>query len=200
MFLPDNGSSAPASGSTEFTPGTPETTQNDVALMQRVFQAAAANPLMLPADFMSYIVDYVQTSRLIIPIGQVFGFSGFTAQASDFIATSETTTSNTYTNLATVGPTLDGLAAGRYVIFLTSLSAIATAGGQAYMSVSVNGAAASDTGSSQVWTSTFASVTVPSLVTLSNPGGNSLVAKYRSSNGSTATFSNRQIFALKYAN
>lgn len=73
MFLPE--AQQTPSGVTEFTPSSPATTQEDVALMQRVFQAAAANPLMVPPDLMAYILDYIQTSRIIIPIGQVFGFS-----------------------------------------------------------------------------------------------------------------------------
>lgn len=74
MFLPEQGQATPT-GVTEFTPSSPQTTQEDVALMQRVLQAAAANPLMIPPDLMAYILDYIQTSRLIIPIGQVFGFT-----------------------------------------------------------------------------------------------------------------------------
>jgi hypothetical protein len=72
MFLPEQSQPTP-SGVSQFTPSSPASTQEDVALMQRVFQAAAANPLMLPSDFMAYLVDYVQTSNLAIPIKQVFG-------------------------------------------------------------------------------------------------------------------------------
>ena len=53
--------------------------------MQKVLQAAAENPLMIPPDLMSYILDYVQTSRLSIPIGQVFGYQRIAPQViTDF--------------------------------------------------------------------------------------------------------------------
>lgn len=73
-FMPDDGTPSQQTGVTEFSPSSPATTQEDVALMQRVFQAAAANPLMIPSDLMAYIFDYIQTGRLQIPIGQVFGY------------------------------------------------------------------------------------------------------------------------------
>lgn len=80
MFLPEQTQPTP-DGVTQFTPSSPATTQDDVALMQRVFQAAAANPLMLPPEFMAYIFDYIQTSRLQVPIGQVFGWQRVATQS-----------------------------------------------------------------------------------------------------------------------
>jgi hypothetical protein len=79
MFMPDgaNQSEAP-SGVADITPAEPETTSADIALMQRVLAAASRNVNLIPSDFMAYIVDFIQTSRLQIPIGQVPGFKVFT--------------------------------------------------------------------------------------------------------------------------
>jgi microcystin-dependent protein len=76
IFLPDgpNQSDAP-SGVADITPAEPETTSADIALMQRVLAAASRNVNLIPSDFMAYIVDFIQTSRLQIPIGQVPGYS-----------------------------------------------------------------------------------------------------------------------------
>jgi len=198
MFLPEQ-QGQPQSGVVSVTPSSPETTSEDIALMQRVFAAAARNPNLIPADFMAYVFDFIQTQRLEVPIGQVFGFAGFTFVASPLVSTSETTVATAYSDLATVGPTLDGLGDGRYAIFLTNLSAIVSAGQQAYMGASVNGAPASDSFATEVWSSSFSTPTRPFLTTLSG-GANSIKAVYRSSGGSTATFKNRQIFAVRYAN
>ncbi len=46
----------------------------DTALMQRVLAAAAQNPNLIPASFMAYMIDWIQTQRLVIPISQVFGW------------------------------------------------------------------------------------------------------------------------------
>lgn len=57
----------------------------DIALMQRIFSAAVTNPSQIPSDFMAYLVDFIQTQRLSIPIGQVVGYQRFATQViTDF--------------------------------------------------------------------------------------------------------------------
>lgn len=76
MFLPDGPyQTQPPSGVADITPANPETTTADIALMQRVLSAASRNVNLIPSDFMAYIVDFIQTSRLQIPIGQVPGYT-----------------------------------------------------------------------------------------------------------------------------
>lgn len=76
MFLPEGPyQTQPPSGVADITPAEPETTSGDIALMQRVFAAAMRNPNLIPSDFMSYLVDFIQISGLVIPIGQVFGYA-----------------------------------------------------------------------------------------------------------------------------
>jgi hypothetical protein len=81
IFLPEGtGQGQVQSGVSEITPANPETTTEDIALMQRVLSAASRNPNLIPTDFMAYLIDYVQTSRLSIPIGQVFGWQRVSTQ------------------------------------------------------------------------------------------------------------------------
>lgn len=74
MFMPENAGGQTPGGVSSVTPADPETTSEDVALMQRVLSAAARNPNLIPDSFMAYMLDWIQTQRLSIPIGQVFGF------------------------------------------------------------------------------------------------------------------------------
>lgn len=74
MFLPENAPQQQPGGVTATTPPSPETTQEDVSLMQRVFAAAARNPNQIPNGFLPYVLDWLNTQRLEVPIGQVFGF------------------------------------------------------------------------------------------------------------------------------
>lgn len=82
MFLPDGPSQGQAQpGVASITPASPETTSADIALMQRVLSAASRNPNLIPADFMAYVLDWIQTQRLQIPLGQVPGYSQFVNNA-----------------------------------------------------------------------------------------------------------------------
>lgn len=196
IFLPDGFDQATPTGVTEFTPASQQTTQEDVALMQRVFGAAAANPLMLPPDFMSYILDYIQTSRLIIPIGQVFGFvqymPGFTS-----IETEQSTTSISFTDLGMTGPEVDGLVDGQFIALWGASCFTSDATKQALVALSVNGV--TDTtiytecqGGSPV------SVARGTVLTLANGGSNSVKCMYASGDAaSTASFRHRWLILLR---
>jgi hypothetical protein len=85
LFLPEGSGQQPQPGVASVTPANPETTGEDIALMQRVLSAASRNVNMIPTDFMAYLIDYVQTSNLQIPIGQVFGYQRIAPQViTDF--------------------------------------------------------------------------------------------------------------------
>lgn len=203
MFLPESAGQPPAGGVTSVTPANPQTTQEDIALMQRVLSAAARNPNLIPADFMAYILDYIQTSRLQIPIGQVFGFTQFTAQQDVVgLGSAESTSSATYVDLATVGPSLTGLPDGQYIIIFGCDAHNSATGVGSIMSLSINGVAAVDTDSCQMPDQTKDTSMARAVVkTLSNGGANSVIAKYREGYAAgTATFTHRWLIALKYAN
>lgn len=197
QFLPQGPyQTQPPSGVAEITPADPETTSGDIALMQRVLSAASRNPNLIPADFMSYVLDWIQTQRLSIPIGQVFGFAQFTAKSAR-VDTGESTTSTTYGDLTTVGPEIDGLSDGAYIL-LYGASMFQTGTGEAVMSPSLDGATASDTIAAKTSAASDQTVMAASTATLSS-GANSIAMKYRATAG-TSTFGARWLIAIKYAN
>lgn len=193
QFLPTGSSQAQTpSGVANIAPSDPETSSADIALMQRVLSAAYRNPNLIPQDFMAYVLDWIQTQRLTIPIGQVFGFSQFTVNSAE-VGTQESTTSTTYTDLTTAGPTLDGLSAGKYVILVGAVAMDASGQG-AFIAPSTGG----DEAGGETQSSVFTSIMGVSTHALTSAG--SISAKYRSNGGGTCTFLNRWILALKYAN
>jgi hypothetical protein len=139
-------------------------------------------------------------SRILIdgfelPIGQVSGFLGFVFKPAATILTFEATTSTTYVDLATAGPSLTGLADGQYAIFFGFNGSSTTS---AIMSISVNGAAASDDDSCSVTTTSSTMRMV--LATLSADGNNTVTTKYRSGSGTSQSFGRRWLSLVKYQN
>ena len=166
---------------------------------QQQLIAALSDPLFnLPKVFLTYMADYIATSGLSIPIGQVLGFSQFTVQQATPIITSETTTSATFDDLATVGPEITGLADGQYVIlFGAALSA--SAGDNAIMGIKINATEATTADPTvQTNATTLTSGATAMVKTLSNNGNNTLTARYESTG--TGTFAVRWLIALKFAN
>jgi hypothetical protein len=160
------------------------------AIIREEIAAWSQDPLGFKTEFKSWIPEWVTQVGIDVPISQITGFSGFTAQAATRISVSEGTGSATYVDLATVGPTLTGLFG----------AAAVTTSGVCFMAIAENGAAASDSQSAQFATTTGGvSGAAAYLTTLSNGGNNSLEAKYRTTAG-TGTFNHRWLIALKYAN
>ena len=126
------------------------------------------------------------------------GFSRFTPNPADRIATSETTTSSSYANLATAGPTLTGLPSGRYVVMFGFTGGQA-AGTTAFMGVEVNAVAASDDEAAKASVAGPLSVMTCVSKTLT-AGSNSITAKYKQTGGGTGTFAGRWLVAFRYSN
>lgn len=113
-----------------------------------------------------------------------------------FVGTLETTTSTTYTDLATIGPTLPSVITGTSVLVFFRCDAVNSGAGSTLMSFVVTGAtsrAASDAnavgpdGSTKI----RAGVVVMLFASLT-PGANTFNAQYRVTSG-TGTFANRQL-------
>lgn len=138
MFLPESSNlSGPAQpGATQITPTNPETTSEDVKLMQRVFTAAMQNPNLIPDQFMAYVLDWIQTQRLIIPIGQVFGYRSVAGIRGSVSATGSILTGTGFsiskTTTGTYGITFDSAFADTpnvLAIVADNLARFATANG-----------------------------------------------------------------------
>lgn len=162
----------------------------------RMLHAALKRPLFsVPKPFETWMIDKVASSGFDVPIGQIIGFNQFRVQTAARVLTNENTASATYTNLATVGPQLTGLPAGKYAVFFGAL----IAGNSALMTVKDNTVAATDDDAIQI---SLAAGAVSSMgyrdVTLTDQT-NTLLTVYRSTAGSSQ-FSRRWLAALKYSN
>lgn len=201
QFLPETPQSAVQQ--TDFKPvvETP-TLDGDIALMQRIFSAAVANPSQIPSDFLAYMVDFIQTQRLNIPIGQVIGFSGFTPKVAAPLNTQGTITSSTPGDCTDgVGPSLTGLPDGQYLLLFGGGCSAPTAGHSANIGFSANGGAVDTNNVAWTHTTDLVATARAAIVTLNSGGGNSVVLKYFSGIGTDTTmYALRWLVAIKYAN
>lgn len=106
-------------------------------LRDRIF----ANPSDWPDSAKVWIADYVSQNSLL-PISQVQGFTQFVAQ-QNVVTANESTSSTSYVDLATVGPEIDGLAKGKYVI-LYGCAIAGASDTDGLASLSINSAAPDD--------------------------------------------------------
>ena len=151
------------------------------------------------ADFLGELKTWLEQNPPTIPISQIVGFEQFTAKG-DQITTEESTASNTFTDLTTVGPSLTGLADGSYIVlFGASLQAV---GGNIFqMGISINSDAVDGNHICETATTTNLSLAHGQLLTLSGGGNNSIVAKYRMNTGASAGHARyRWLIALRYSN
>lgn len=160
------------------------------------------------AEALGQLKVWLEQSGLNLPISNIVGFQQFTVQQATSILTAETTASDTYTNLATTGPTITGLPDGKYAVFYGAFGHNSTVGGGAVMSVKLNSAEAIDADALSVFPAS--SIAYPAggvaasrviFTTLANGGNNTLLARYRRGNAiGTAQYSTRWMAALRYAN
>lgn len=168
----------------------------------RYFRKAMTDVLFnIPDQTVTWLTDQVALRGLAVPIGQVIGFSRFTANPATDVAAAETTTSTTYGDLATVGPTLTGVPDGSYLVIFGCFASTDTDGFISRMSIQVNGTAAADADS--LATGNQYGVSLMRIVskTLSTGGNNTITAKYKTQTAThTSSFSDRWMVALRYAN
>jgi hypothetical protein len=124
---------------------------------------------------------------------------------SAYVATSESTSSSTFTDLATTTDqvTINIGTSGMALVFLSSLLSNSTSGGYATMGFAVSGAStvsatlsmsiAADATSGNTTPGRFGA---PFLVTGLTPGANTFKAKYEAVSGGTATFQDRRIAVI----
>lgn len=118
---------------------------------------------------------------------------------TDTVSTVETTTSLTYDDLATVGPSVTLLTGTRATVFLNVQLSNNTAGDSARMAFEVSGdssiAASDDTCIQQSSGTNNSSARVGICVSRTGltPGTNTFTAMYRVSGGGTGTFNDRNI-------
>ena len=157
-----------------------------------------SRPESFPQEFWGAVLQKVLLDLDKIPGSQIVGLAQFLPRVADIIAPSsgESTTSTSFVDLTTVGPSLNDLSDGTYML-LFGAQCQATAPSVAVMSVSLNGAAATDA-DSLVTDATNTSTTRLVIADLRNNNNNAIVAKYRSSGGATCSFLRRWLVAIKY--
>jgi hypothetical protein len=180
--------------------GSPETIVLSAEEQQGVSRMFG-NPAYFPEAFKSWIVQYMALNGEPIPQSQVQGLAPLSVSGEKIPATgdaSETTTSTTYTDLSTVGPSLQ-VGAGKYALIFGCHCFSSTSSHGAGMSLSVAGATAVDADSVSMSGTGGISITRVLMTDLSGPS-NAIVAKYRAVTGSTATFYRRFLVAIRYGN
>ena len=151
------------------------------------------------AQYESGFLDFTSTSAAIFVKGA--GASGPSAptSASAVVTTGQSRSSNTYGDLATVGPSVT-LTTGTKAMVIIGAFCQAASGWWADMSYAVSGAttiAASDQWKVRVFDSSGDQQSFASTQVSLTAGSNTFTAKYAdTSNGSGATFSNRYIIVI----
>jgi len=118
------------------------------------------------------------------------------------VATSQGTTSTTYTNLATAGPSASVIIgpSGNAIVTISALISNNTAGAGGYMSFTASGVASSDSLSISSSSGSLANVGYQQgstfWVTGLTPGINTFTAQYKRNLAGTATFANRHITVI----
>lgn len=156
--------------------------------------------MALLKPFMEYATQYLALNQPPLSINSIFGFTQFTAHFdSEQDASVETTASASYTDLATVGPSLTGLPDGVYLLLYSAAAKNSIVDQAARVSVEVNATAASDADAAETQLTSYSSIMGFSQKTLDNDGNNTVTLKYRTSSG-TGSFFRRRLIALKVSN
>lgn len=165
---------------------------------------------ILDADTLDDLSDHVydttrddHTQYLTAARGNA-AYVGKNAPATDSVSIAETTTSSTYADLATVGPsvTADVGTSGKALVFLNVNLSNNTAGGYSLASVAASGAttvAAADQHAALLKAESIGSearLTAVRLFTGLTPGSHTFTAKYRTDSGSTSTFHRRTLVVI----
>lgn len=110
---------------------------SDKPIEQADFDQYLKNPILYPEAFKDWISDWYATNVPKLHVSQIFGFKLQSMKVAENIATAESTTSASYVDLATVGPTLTGISNGFYVVIWGCHASNSLAG---QIGVSVDGA------------------------------------------------------------
>ncbi len=155
------------------------------------------NPLQFPEKFTGWLSNYIATNIPKIPISHIYGFKVEGVRVAPTITTSESTASTTFTNLTTVGPQLNGVADGLYIVFYGAKCMNGGFATSILMGVEVNGAAISSDNRIEAPQPGIAE-SMSFMVRVSNDDNNTFVAKYATASAANpASFEKRWLVLLK---
>jgi hypothetical protein len=123
------------------------------------------------------------------------------ASASATVSTTETTTSNTFTDLTTAGPAVTLTTGTKALVLINSTLYKQASGSNAYVGFAVSGAttlAASNTTALNYVAAAYydSRLSVSHRITGLTAGSNTFTLKYRQNGGGTAEFANREIIVI----
>jgi hypothetical protein len=172
---------------------------------------AVANTAFTAAQFNVYIRDNLNATAPAVAssAGNLIVTTGFNAVTERvptvaFVGTSESTTSTTFVDLTTVGPTVTVTTGIRALVTIGTSVSNVTAGQGGRAAVDLSGAttsAASDTNSFLAESGNASDAFQGSWTTIYNPvnvGSNVFRAKYRSVGGASASFSQRLVAVVPF--
>lgn len=172
---------------------------------------AVAGATFTAAQFNQYVRDNLNATApaVVTAAGQYVVATGANAIASRTVgratvATSETTTSTAYADLATTGPVVTATTGTSALVLLKSAIDNATANIGTFMSVAVSGAtavAASDTNAINIAglaAGSRARIGGAFWITGLTAGTNTFTAKYKVATASTGTFTQRDLIVMGF--
>jgi hypothetical protein len=157
-----------------------------------------SHPEDLPTELGSWLVDYLAVNGSKIPVSQIEGFSRYVAR-NQTVLTEESTPSTTYTDLATVGPSITGLATGQYQLQYGFMLGLVSNVTSALMAPSLNGSTPSDDEAARTRV-TETGVSRATLLAIPEGSNNTVTMKYRQEGGTIGYFSNRWLLLTRIGN
>lgn len=134
-----------------------------------------------------------------INLAQMPGYNQLTPYVADRIAPEEngTMASGTWADLATVGPKLDSLPDGKYLVMWGCTAWTSDVTGQVKMSISVNGGTPTEADKAYVRTATGSGCASATVYTLNAGGANTLKAQYSKGGQTSGTWGGRWLVAIR---
>lgn len=176
---------------------TEDLTQADLAEIEKML----GSPMALPSDFTSWWVEWLagELQPQVLALG---GAALIFFRSATVIATPESTTSTTYTDLSTVGPQLTGLSNGRWLFFWGCNHEASGGATICYMAIDAGGGPSDDYAARMrtVQDGDIAPGMYAQLVTLTGNDNNTVTAKYRKLSGSTPIFRERWLVGVRLGN
>lgn len=170
-------------------------TDQEMQLLEKLL----GNWRLIPDKFKADMVDYLSVNPPAIPFSQVIGATQFAPYSAADVTTGETTTSTSFTDLATVGPTLTGLSDGSYLFFFGAAMIQSDHTLSQCMALKVNSTEAVIAESAINNSEQYVTGSRVVLKTLAGGGNNTVTCRYRV-DGGTGTWSYRWMHALRVSN
>ena len=149
------------------------------------------------AEALGELRTWLEQNPPAITIQSIVGYSQTTPQSATDVVPNETTTSLTFTDLATAGPTLTNLPDGNYLfIWGAAMTQSSSAG---YMGLKINSTEATDNESAVNGAASIIPGARALVKRLSNGGNNTVTCRYRV-DGGTGGWQRRWLHAIRVSN